>query len=924
MNDQWLKEVEILNGALDRTDPAARAAYLDEACGGDPALRRRIEAMLQIQEDAEDFFAAPDAGQTRPVPPPADPAPMTLGNYKLREKLGEGGCGEVYVAEQTAPVRRRVAIKLIKPGMDTREVIARFEAERQALALMDHPNIARVFDGGTTAAGRPYFVMELVRGIRITDYCDQAQLDTAGRLELFIKVCHAIQHAHQKGVIHRDIKPSNILVTLHDGVPVPKVIDFGIAKATEVRLTEATIYTQLHQFMGTPAYMSPEQAEFSGLDIDTRSDIYSLGVLLYQLLTGRTPFEGKELLSLGVEAMRKVIREQEPRRPSTALETLRAEELTTVARQRAVEPPRLVHLLKGDLDWIVMKCLEKDRSRRYETASGLAADLLRHRENEPVLARPPSTLYRARKAVRRHRTVFAVAALLFLAVLGGLGVALVGQHRARVSEQVAIVARREAEAISDLFSRLITSPDPGRDGKSVTVFEVLEGGQAEIEKALAPYPLRQARMKLLLARTYRRLHLASQALPLGESSLDYLSTHLGADHFETLVAMYELGLTYEALAQADKASQLKERALSRARKLPDPPHLEAIQSMSAARSWPANRRQAAEGMELNEEIYELRLRAKGPEDRETLLAMWNLGSSYGILGPEGRERGMELWKRVLEMSTRRLGPADEFTRTVIHNIGVVYSRSGRDVEAAALLEEETRLCRAAWPPEDERSRGPIGYLARVYTRLGRGAEAAALYNEAVGFAQANLAKVSAEPGADERKRLQASLALALRLNDAGRFAEAEPHLRRLLTLAREKGPTADFDWGGTWGRVNLASCLGMLASCLSHQKSYPESIALYREALALYQTHPEHYFKEDRERVHLLRIQNNLGLALVGAGQYGEAEPLILAAVEGLSSPLFQTNSEDSSEVYDAGAKLYEAWGKPEKLAAWKAAHAAR
>ena len=302
--------------------------------------------------------------------------------------------------------------------MDTKEVIARFEAERQALAIMDHPNIAKVLDAGTTDAGRPYFVMELVRGIRITDYCDQNNLPTQERLDLFIKVCQAIQHAHQKGIIHRDIKPSNILVTLHDGVPVPKVIDFGIAKATEGRLTDATVYTQLHQFIGTPAYMSPEQAEMSGLDIDTRSDIYSLGVLLYELLTGRTPFDGKELMSMGLDAMRKAIREKEPARPSTKLATLQGEERTTTAKRHAMEMPRLIHQLKGDLDWIVMKCLEKDRQRRFETANGLAADLKRHLSNEPVVARPPSTAYRLQKAFRRNKLVFtsATAVLAMLAV----------------------------------------------------------------------------------------------------------------------------------------------------------------------------------------------------------------------------------------------------------------------------------------------------------------------------------------------------------------------------------------------------------------------------------------------------------------------------------------------------------------------------
>ena len=370
---------------------------------------------------------------------------QTLGRYKLLEKLGEGGCGVVYVAEQTEPVRRRVALKIIKLGMDTKQVVARFEAERQALAMMDHPNIAKVLDAGATESGRPYFVMELVRGIKITDYCDQANLSTKERLDLFIKVCQAIQHAHQKGIIHRDIKPSNILVTLHDGVPVPKVIDFGIAKATEGRLTDSTVYTQLHQFIGTPAYMSPEQAEMSGLDIDTRSDIYSLGVLLYELLVGRTPFDAKELLDGGVDAMRKTIREKEPTRPSIKLATLQGEELTSTAKRRSADTSKLLHQLKGDLDWIVLKALEKDRKRRYETANGLAADIQRHLSNEPVVARPPSTAYRLQKAWQRNRFACAAGAAIAATLVIGISVSAWQAVRATRAEREERDLRTAAE-----------------------------------------------------------------------------------------------------------------------------------------------------------------------------------------------------------------------------------------------------------------------------------------------------------------------------------------------------------------------------------------------------------------------------------------------------------------------------------------------
>ena len=437
--------------------PEQRAAYLDKECGADAALRERVAALLKAYGQSDGFLEGPPAAGpagTRVVgaPPAENPGDM-IGRYKIREKLGEGGCGVVYVADQSEPVRRRVALKVIKLGMDTRTVVARFEAERQALAMMDHPNIARVLDAGTTAAGRPFFVMELVRGIKITEYCDQNNLDTAERIRLFIQVCNAVQHAHQKGIIHRDLKPSNILVTLHDGVPVPKVIDFGIAKATEGRLTDQTIYTQLFEFIGTPAYISPEQAEMSELDIDTRTDIYSLGVLLYELFTGKTPFDSQELLRSGLDEMRRTIREQEPLSPSTRLSSMADAELTRTAKCRRAEAPRLVHFLKGDLDWIAMKALEKDRTRRFETANALAADLQRFLNNEPVEARPPSSFYRFQKLVRRNKVAFAAISGIVTALALGLVVSLnlyikekAALRHALQIEQEEVGLRKQAEA----------------------------------------------------------------------------------------------------------------------------------------------------------------------------------------------------------------------------------------------------------------------------------------------------------------------------------------------------------------------------------------------------------------------------------------------------------------------------------------------
>lgn len=379
-----------------------------------------------------------------------------IGPYKLLQQIGEGGFGIVYMAEQKQPVKRRVALKIIRIGMDTRQVIGRFEAERQALAMMDHPNIARVLDAGETDAGRPYFVMELVKGIPITNYCDNNKLTTTERLDLFMIVCRAIQHAHQKGIIHRDIKPSNILITLHDGIPVPKVIDFGIAKATQHELTEKTLFTQYGQFIGTPTYMSPEQAEMSGLDVDTRSDIYSLGVLLYELLTGKTPLDSTTLLSAGYDEIRRRIREEEPSRPSTRVSTLVGGELTAISRQRQAEPAKLRILLEGDLDWIVMRCLDKDRTRRYETANGLALDIKRHLDNEPVTAAAPSTVYQLKKFARRNQralvTVGLVAGVLILGSIVSIWQA-VRATQASANEKTARVQAEAAKNEADAQAR---------------------------------------------------------------------------------------------------------------------------------------------------------------------------------------------------------------------------------------------------------------------------------------------------------------------------------------------------------------------------------------------------------------------------------------------------------------------------------------
>ncbi len=450
-----IDEKELFNQARRLSAPEERLAYLQEACGGDPAAVARILELLRVHGQAGDFLDSSPARYAATIMDPVrESAGTVIGPYKLLEHIGEGGFGIVFMAEQHAPVRRRVALKIIKPGMDTKQVLARFDAERQALALMDHPNIARVLDAGATDSGRPYFVMELVRGVPITEYCDQNNLAVHERLDLFVQVCHAVQHAHQKGIIHRDIKPSNVLVTTLDGRPVPKMIDFGIAKAINQPLTQETLFTRFTEMIGTPLYMSPEQAEMTALDIDTRSDIYSLGVLLYELLTGTTPFDKERLKQAAYEEIRRIIKEEEPAKPSTRISTL-GDKSAAVAAHRHADPHRLSQLVRGDLDWIVMKALEKERSRRYETAIGFAMDVERYLADEPVLACPPSAAYRFRKFARRNRVAFTTAILVLTAILLGTVVSVTQAIRATRAERLAesglqaeAAARADAERAS--------------------------------------------------------------------------------------------------------------------------------------------------------------------------------------------------------------------------------------------------------------------------------------------------------------------------------------------------------------------------------------------------------------------------------------------------------------------------------------------
>jgi serine/threonine protein kinase/tetratricopeptide (TPR) repeat protein len=733
-----MTERDLFIAALQKDDPGQRRDYLREVCGSNLALLVRVEGLLRVYEDADSFLESPPSPPTITVESPSlsEGPGIVIGPYKLMEPIGEGGMGVVYMAEQQKPVRRKVALKIIKPGMDSRQVIARFEAERQALALMDHPNIAHVLEAGTTESGRPYFVMELVRGIPITDYCDHEELPITDRLELFVLVCQAVQHAHQKGIIHRDLKPSNVLVTLHDGVPVPKVIDFGIAKAMGQLLTEKTLYTSFAQLVGTPLYMSPEQAEWSGLDVDTRSDIYSLGVLLYELLTGSTPFDAETFRKAGVDEIRRIIREQEPPRPSTRLSTL-SDTLPIVSSNRGSEPRKLAYSLRGELDWIVMKCLEKDRRRRYETASGLVADLRRHLNHEPVEAGPPSAWYRLRKLARRNRPALVTAAVVAGALVLGTAVAtwqavrarretaratdaeglaqkrleaerralsqadrLLGEvtqerNQANLARQEADQSAAEAKAVvAFVVDDVLGAAAPSKTrGTEITVLGALANADGSLEGKFAREPRVEASVREALAKVYQELGEYEKAEGHAARALALREKALGAEHEATLSALGTLGWTYclqgkrEKYEQAEAHYRRMLEACRRTRGEGDELTLNAMNGLaailleegSAALPGLPQEGKLDESAILRQQILDIRRRTKGSEDPKTLSAT---NDQAVWLMAEGKLKEAESLLRDAVQANVKHKPEDLGTLIQMSNYASLLFQLSRNGEAA--------------------------------------------------------------------------------------------------------------------------------------------------------------------------------------------------------------------------------------------------
>ncbi len=592
----------------------------------------------------------------------------TIGPYRLLQQIGEGGMGEVWLAEQSSPIKRRVAVKVIKRGMDTKSFIARFEAERQALAMMDHPTIARVFDAGETADGRPFFVMEHIKGEPITNYCDTHRLSTRDRLELFTSVCTGVQHAHQKAIIHRDLKPSNVLVAIQDGRPVPKIIDFGVAKALAQPLTEKTMFTELGQMIGTPAYMSPEQAEMSGLNVDTRTDVYALGVLLYQLLTGDLPFDLVELRKAGYSEMMRVLREQEPPRPSTRVSTVRDHSVTTASNRRT-EPSKLKHELRGDLDWVVMKAIEKDRNRRYDTANGLAMDIGRYLADEPVAAGPPSNAYRVRKFIRRHRVGVAVAALLAV-LLVAFGVTMAAQARRIAAE------RDRAELVSDFMIDLFYSSDTGETGgEEITAREILDRGAERIESELADEPETQARLMLAMGDVYRNLGLYENATRLLEGALKRNVETTGPTSFET--ARTQMGLAWLLThdARYERAEELQRRAIETLRtRNYDPVHLAGAYNNLVFGFLRRGGQLPEEALPLLEEALEIQTEHLGDENPEVAGTLFH--TAWALCRTGQAEECAAMYRRTLAMRRRIFDGDHASTGWTLNNLAHVETALG--------------------------------------------------------------------------------------------------------------------------------------------------------------------------------------------------------------------------------------------------------
>jgi serine/threonine protein kinase len=872
---------------------AERAAYLDAACGEDAELRRRVEQLLRAHDQGDSLLQQPAVATVDLPTPSAETGGTHLGPYKLLQQIGEGGMGTVWLAEQQEPVKRLVALKLIKAGLDSAQVLARFEQERQALALMDHPHIARVLDAGTTASGRPYFVMELVKGVPITRYCDEQQLTPRQRLELMVPVCQAIQHAHHKGIIHRDIKPSNVLVATYDGKPVVKVIDFGVAKATGQKLTERTLFTGFGGVVGTLEYMSPEQAEFNALDIDTRADIYALGVLLYELLTGTTPLPRQRLKQAALAEALRLIREEEPPRPSTRLSESR-EALPTTAARRKTEPGKLAKLMRGDLDWVVMKALEKDRNRRYETANGFALDIQRYLHDEPVLAGPPSATYRLRKFVRRHRGPVVAAALVLVALLAGVIGTTWGlvaaeqarddevqqrlraednQHKAEMAATAEAAQRARAEKAAkdealakeqaqkrlaqiekgiEILGSLFHDLDPdavAEEGRPLQAVlgERLDAAMKTLDGEAIGDPLAVARLQSILGRSQLGLGYTDKAIVLFTKARQTYAALRGLNDPNTLTSMSNLGLAYLRAGKLDLAVPLCVEALERMKTQLGADHL------------------------------------------DTLVSMNNLAMAYRAAGK--LDLAVPLFVETLEKRKAQVGADHPDTLAIMNNLAMAYQSAGKlDLAVPLLLGtlEKRKAKLGADHPDTVRS---MSSLAAAYREAGKLELAVALYLEA-------LQKRKARLGADHPATLIAMNDLAVAYRAAGKLDLALPlYVEALETQKAKLGA----DHPDTL--VSMHNLAGAYQAAGKLELAVPLYLeVLQKRKMQLGADHPD-----------TLRTMNNLAGAYQAAGKLDLGLPLSLDTLEkckaklGADHPVTLSSMHNLAAAYQAAGKLDQA-----------------
>ncbi len=781
-------EAAVFNEARLIAEPEARRRYLEQVCGSDRALLARLEALLRVYDQEHTFLETPAAGvqDLRGAEIGEGPGSI-IGPYKLLEKIGEGGFGVVYLAEQQQPIRRTVAIKILKPGMDTHQVVARFEAERQALALMDHPNIARVFDGGATASGRPFFVMELVKGVPITDYCDAHLLTPRERLELFATVCRAVQHAHQKGVIHRDLKPTNVLIADYDGKPVPKLIDFGIAKAVGQRLTEQTFVTGIGNIIGTLDYMSPEQAEFNAVDIDTRADIYSLGVLLYELLTGTTPLTHERLNQAALTEALRLIREEEPPRPSSRLGDTSVA-LAAISAQRKLEPARLTREVRGDLDWIVMKALDKDRNRRYATPGNFAEDVERYLNNDAILARPPSAIYRLRKFAHRRRGLVATVAAVMAALLVGIVIATWQAVVASRAESKARASAAESNAVLDFLENYILAAarPEGKDGglgRDVSLKQALEAALPRVDASFAQQPLVEARLRMTLGTSFRYLGDADVAARQFERARKTYDELLGPESAEALTSMDGLASAYADLDREPEALALRKKTLEIRRRVLGSDHVDTLGSMrNLANSYAAARRRQ-EALDLDQETFDRMRATLGPDDPRTLGSMNSLALSHSAL--KQYQAALTIQQEALRRYQVALPANHPDVLVLMSNLGKTYSDLERFEEARDLEEKLVELENTKFGPDHQYTLHTQYALAQTYFSLNR-------FGDALRLHQAALDGRLAKYGDDHYDTLLSEWGTALTLTKLNRGAEAIPIIDRCLAHVPGKEHRADF------------------------------------------------------------------------------------------------------------------------------------